>query len=481
MFRFATAALIVSLLGVEAIDLTQPLSRDASPRVLRQPLYRHHVPDPIQRDRRRFMHLRRQDSNTLDVPIRNDVFLYYMNMSIGTPPQDFEVHLDTGSSDLWTNVATSNYCVVSNDCDTGTYDANSSSTYEYVNSRFTIQYVDQSSSAGDYVRDVVRFTDANVTLPAQQFGVGYESSTSDAILGIGYPTNEVQVSLGGSIYPNIPVSLVNEGFISSLTYSLWLNNITADQGSILFGGVNTAKYKGELQSLPIIPTNGIYREFTIAMTGVGLNGDDAERFSGSGSWNVHLDSGASLTYLPDDIADAIYDYTGASYDATVGAALVSCDLADSTDTIDFRFSDSLTIRVPMSEMVVPYAQFGGRTVCTLGILPAIAADRREYLILGDTFLRSAYVVYDMEKHLISMAETVFGEVEDNIVEIGANSTDRPTGTGEGAPAVSNFVAGSGSGGSGSGGTSDENGGSRLMGTWGMMFSLGVLAMTMCIL
>lgn len=394
-----------------------------------------------------------------------------------------QVHLDTGSSDLWTNVASSDYCSSTGYCDTGTYSANSSSTYEYVNSRFEIQYVDQSNSSGDYVRDTVRFTDTNVTLPAQQFGVGYESSTSDAILGIGYPTNEVQVTTGGSLYPNIPVSLVNEGFISSLTYSLWLNNITADQGSILFGGVNTAKYTGDLQSLPIVPTNGIYREFTIAMTGVGLNGNDAERFSGSGSWNVHLDSGASLTYLPDDIADAIYKYTNATYEHDIGAALLDCDLPTSNGTIDFRFSDTSTIRVPMSEMVIPYAQTAaGTTICTLGILPSIASKGREYLILGDTFLRSAYVVYDMEKHTIGMAQTVFGEVEDHIVEIASNSTNRPTGTASAAPAPSHYIAGDGSeslSGSTSEGPSDESAGSRVVAGWSIAALVSVAAAMMC--
>ncbi|CZT23217.1 related to Probable aspartic-type endopeptidase opsB [Ramularia collo-cygni] len=412
-------------------------------------------------------------------------------MSIGTPPQEFEVHLDTGSSDLWLNVASSDFCTTTETCDTGTYNANSSSTYEYVNSRFEISYVDDSSSAGDYVRDTVRLTDSNITLPGQQFGVGYESSTSDAILGIGYPTNEVQVSRGGQIYPNIPVSLVNEGFISSLTYSLWLNNISADEGSILFGGVNTAKYQGELTTLPVIPTNGIYREFTIAMTGVGLNGDDAERFSGSGSWNVHLDSGASLTYLPESIANSIYAYTGARYDATVGAALLDCDKQSSPDTIDFRFTEeAATIRVPMSEMVIPYAQLGGELVCTLGILPAIAAERREYLILGDTFLRSAYVVYDMERHTVGMAQTVFGDVEDHVVEIGAEG-ERPTGTaGDGAaPAASNFVAPPGGGGSGSGGgggsgsggeTGEESAGSRVVESWSLVAVVAVSAAMVCI-
>lgn len=101
MSRFATAALMVSLLGVEAIDLAP--RDDAPPRVIRQPLYRHHIPDPVQRDRRRFLHQQRRqtDGKTLDVPIRNDVFLYYMNMSIGTPPQDFEVGTIEGMKDAY--------------------------------------------------------------------------------------------------------------------------------------------------------------------------------------------------------------------------------------------------------------------------------------------------------------------------------------------------------------------------------------------
>ncbi|SMQ54356.1 unnamed protein product [Zymoseptoria tritici ST99CH_3D7] len=451
---FAIAAVLAGyLLSADAIQLGIPDS-DRAPKVVQQHLYRHPVADPVQRDRRRFLHKRQNDSvNAVDVPLRNDLFLYYMNVSVGTPPQDFEVHIDTGSSDLWLNVPTSEFCSLPVDpCTTGTYDANASSTYEYANSLFEILYVDKTTSNGDYARDVVRLTDSNVSLPGQQFGVGYESTTQDGILGIGYPTNEVQISFGGPLYDNIPVSMVKEGYINTLAYSLWLNNIDADEGDILFGGVNTAKYQGDLVSLPVIPNRGIYREFTIEMNSLGLSGDETA-FSSS-PLEVHLDSGASLTYLPEDITDRIYSEVGATYDARYGINIVDCNVANQNGTMDFVFSN-ITIKVPMSEMVVPYANFGAQELCVFGVLPTITSSLgNEYIILGDTFLRSAYVVYDMTNHEISLAQTVFGvdAADDQIVEISSSGDGKPVGTG-----IASFVAPGGTTGSGTGTESSEGG------------------------
>lgn len=376
---------------------------------------------------------RQAQSGVVNVPLQNELFLYYMNLTAGTPPQNFKVHVDTGSSDLWLNFAGSDLCESRGDpCATGTYSANDSSTYEYVNSLFTIRYVDGSESAGDYVRDEVRILGGDVVVPAQQFGVGYESSTEDGILGIGYASNEVQAAYGNDPYPNLPISLRDEGYTNSLAYSFWLNDLMAEEGELLFGGVDTAKYSGDLVSLPIIPTQGVYREFTVELTGVGLSGDGTE-FSGTAA-EVHLDTGASLSYLPDETAQAIWDYFGAQYSTQYNVAVVDCSLADTDETIDFRFSNDLTIRVSMREMVIPLVSGFRQTLCFMGVLPAaespLSTSDRQYLILGDTFLRSAYVVYDLGRNEISMAQTVFNTTESNVMEI-ANSTDMPSGTGSG--------------------------------------------------
>ena len=337
-------------------------------------------------------------------------------MSIGTPAQDLRLHRDTGSSDLWVNAPPSEICTATGDlcAASGTYSANSSTSYQYLNGEFNITYVDGTGSAGDYVSDDVTF--GGVTLQNQQFGIGYTSTSQEGVLGIGYALNEVAVAYnGGSTYNNIPKTMVANQLINVNAYSLWLNDLDASTGSILFGGVNTDKYTGELQSVPVIQTQGVYAEFIIALTAVGVNGT-----SGSLAKNVAypalLDSGSSLMYLPNDITQQIYDNVGAQYDSSQGAAFVDCDLANSKSTIDFTFS-SPTISVGMNELVIVAGIDKGEPICILGISPA--GDSTP--VLGDTFLRSAYVVYDLQNNEIALASTNFNSTSSHIVEFTAGS------------------------------------------------------------
>ncbi|KAK4580385.1 hypothetical protein LTR86_000588 [Recurvomyces mirabilis] len=414
-FALATAAAIS---GAKAINLLE--RRDGTaPRVVQHEIQRREVKNILQRDQAR---LRKRASGTISVNLDNEETLYFMNVTIGTPAQDLRLHIDTGSSDLWVNVANSQLCTgQGNPCGaSGTYAPNSSSTYQYLNSEFNITYVDGSGSSGDYVSDTVRF--GGVTLQNQQLGVGYTSTSMEGILGIGYPINEVAVAYnGGQSYPNVPQHLMQTGDISSNAYSLWLNDLDASTGSILFGGVNTDKYTGELQTLPIIQEQGVYAEFLIALTGVGANGTEGSIASNIASPAL-LDSGTSLMYLPNDITTSIYNAVGAEYDSRQGAAFVNCNLANSQATIDFTFS-SPTIRVGMDELVIVAGESRGQPVCILGIAPAQGSTP----VLGDTFLRSAYVVYDITNNEVSLAQTNFNSTSDNILEI-TNSSSIPSAT-----------------------------------------------------
>ncbi|EME48285.1 hypothetical protein DOTSEDRAFT_70028 [Dothistroma septosporum NZE10] len=411
----AVAAAIAS--GVHAISLVK--RTDTAPRVVEHTIQRKHISNPLEHDRKRW--LRKRD-DTINVALDNEETLYFMNATIGTPAQSFRLHLDTGSSDLWVNVANSDLCQARGSaCSvSGTYSANSSSTYKFVNSDFNITYADGSGSAGDYVTDTV--TVGSVSIENQQFGIGYESSSEEGILGIGYPLNEVAVAYtGGRPYANVPQSLLNGGHIATNAYSLWLNDLDASTGSILFGGVNSAKYTGALETLPIIKEDGFYAEFVIALTAVGQNGT-----SGSIASNLAtpalLDSGSSLMYLPNNVTQSIYDATGARYDSSQGAAFIDCDQANSEATIDFTFS-SPTIKVSMNELVIVAGEDRGKPICILGIAPAGSSTP----VLGDTFLRSAYVVYDLSANQISLAQTNFNSTTDDIAEI-TNSTGVPSAT-----------------------------------------------------
>lgn len=252
---------------------------------------------------------------------------------------------------------------------------------------------------------------------------------AEGVLGIGYASNEVQVGrFGQSAYPNLPRAMVENGLISSNAYSLWLNDLEANTGSILFGGVNKAKYIGDLKTLPVQTVDGGYSEFIIALTGVAFASESDSHSYSSNSLPaaVLLDSGSSLTYLPDSLVEDIYSDLNVVYEASSGVGYVPCSLADENINITYTFSDP-SITVGMGELTLnsgPLYFRDGTRACVFGIVPAGGSTA----VLGDTFLRSAYVVYDLANNEISLANTNFDPADDDILEIGTGDDSVPGAT-----------------------------------------------------
>jgi hypothetical protein len=266
---------------------------------------------------------------------------------------------------------------------------------------------------------------------------------TEGVLGIGYVTNEVQVGRNGKRpYPNLPQALVDAGMIRSNAYSLWLNDLDSNRGQIMFGGVNTAKYHGSLETLPILSRRGIYAELSIALTGFSVSSGGRQQDLTPRDFPVAalLDTGASLSYLPPNLVDAIYDLVEAVYDPQMGAAFVPCALRDTDMIFSFTFSTP-SIAVDMTELVLDPGPTGGarprfrdgRAACIFGISPT----QGHIPILGDTFLRSAYVVYDLANNEISLARTRFNSTDDGeILEIGVGPDSVPDATGVPSPVTS---------------------------------------------
>lgn len=270
------------------------------------------------------------------------------------------------------------------------------------------------------------------------------SICTEAVLGIGYPSNEVQVGVsGGSAYANLPKAMVSKGLIKSNAYSLWLNDLDASTGSILFGGVNTEKYHGTLETLPIQKVNGGYSQFVIALTGVTLS-------NSSGTTNyktsalpaaVLLDSGSSLTYLPDVIVEDLFNDLQVSYDPSSGVGYLPCSYSSQDVNVSYTFS-SPTINVPLNELLLDVGDYyftNGQRACAFGIVGAGSS----MTVLGDTFLRSAYVVYDLANNEISLANTRFNSTSNNVLEITTGTDSVPSATAVSNPVTSVAAVGSG--------------------------------------
>ncbi|KAF8425703.1 aspartic peptidase domain-containing protein [Tirmania nivea] len=390
---------------------------------------------------------KRADKTILQI-LDNADYLYYANITIGTPPQNLRLHIDTGSSDLWVESTESTFCQdSSNPCArTGTYDRSSSSSYEYVNSEFHISYADKEFSQGDYAKETFGVGDAKVI--GLQFGIGLETTSSEGIMGIGYNTNEVQVDwLGKDPYPNLIDLMVEQGHIQSRAYSLWLNDLDADTGEILFGGIDTAKYKGKLHTIPIDTRKGKSSpsEFMVTLTSIGLTNNISQTMSLTSSTfgiPVLLDSGTTYTYIPASLYQKLAAEIGAQY--VSGTSVVGCSLRDYNGTVDFDFS-GFQVNVPFSELVVdafdiygyPITFDDGEQLCFFGIFPETSPDGS--YVLGDTFLRSAYVVYDLDNAEISLANVHFNVSGSDIMEIGTGKNSVPDATGVENPVTLEFT------------------------------------------
>ena len=300
-----------------------------------------------------------------------------------------------------------------------------------MNSDFNVSYEDGSGASGDYATDNVGI--GRTMLEGLQFGIGYQSTTPEAVLGIGYVDNEAQQNLKQQSYPNLPQAMVNGGLIQTNAYSIWLDDLEASTGSILFGGVDTNKYNGSLQTLPVQKQSNEFSHFVITLSGLDLNNNGKSSNLSSGlPAPVILDTGSSITYLPTNLAQDIFQALNVQYIQSQSAGYASCGLTNQNISIDFKFS-SITISVPISELVINPNQaddgdgntFGSQqALCLFGI--TTAGD--EVAVLGDTFLRSAYVVYDLDNNEVGLAQANFNSNTTNISEISSGSSGIPQAT-----------------------------------------------------
>lgn len=378
--------------------------------------------------------IQKRDSNYEQIDLTYQGGFYSMDLEIGTPAQKMEVLLDTGSSDLWVMSKDNIYCssnsksssTSSIDCSKyGTFDSSESSTFYANDSSFQITYGDGTMANGTWAQDVV--TVNNVALSNMTFGVATRANSTVGVLGIGLEQLEVTYAGGSSnhaggnpyTYDNFPLYLKNTGVTKSNAYSLFLNNQSADSGSILFGAVDHSKYDGQLYTVPIINTlksKGYDQPIQIDITLQGVNLIDSDNTSqaiSSTKLPALMDSGTTLTYLPSEIVDPIVEAMGASFLDSSSAYVVSCPSGVVSDSlknqyVSFDFG-GFDIRISLSDFLIQIEEDS--------CLVTISTNDGGSSTLGDSFLTHAYVVYDLDNLEVSMAQAVYNNTESNIEEI----------------------------------------------------------------
>lgn len=140
-----------------------------------------------------------------------------------------------------------------------------------------------------------------------------------------------------------------------------------------------------------------------------------------------LDSGTSSTLLDIDVFDALANGFGA-VDIGESSFVVPCRFAELNGTIDYSFGGQggPTIKVPINQVignqVFDSTNFddpsGG---CDFGFGPPIIGT----VILGDTFLRNAYAVFDLDNNMAALAQAVVDKTDTSSIVVIPSGTVIP--------------------------------------------------------
>ncbi|KAI5964917.1 BAR1 [Candida margitis] len=337
-------------------------------------------------------HSKRDAVNTAITLQRN---VYLTNLAIGSLKDDVVVSIDTGSSELWVMSNNVNCQTVEqlhaenapdipdifNDLNeeysckaNGTFNNEKSTTYEFINDEFTIAFADGSAAIGEYGSDDVQV--GNVTIEGLKLGVANASSIDVGILGIKH-NNE---------YDNFISLLKKQGYIDTAQYSIYLND---EKGNILFGGVDSAKYDGDLTSTSM-QNSGIH------IKDVSLSQNKNQKYIQSGKEYVIFDTGSTFSTLPSDWIKEIGESINGTYDEDEMAYQVPCQL---DNKVEFNFKiDNTNLSVSVSDLIINNERTKGN--CYLGVMDESLIGGT---IFGSDILKHFYVVFNLDENELSIA------------------------------------------------------------------------------
>lgn len=114
-----------------------------------------------------------------------------------------------------------------------------------------------------------------------------------------------------------------------------------------------------------------------------------------------LDSGTPLQNIPTSIYNQVASFLKVTYDQD-GDPIIDCGVADLDGGLAYGFDGphgSVEIGVPFAALTIPNGND-----CVLGLFPTPDGD---IPTLGDTFMRSAYILYNYDANTISLAQAEY--------------------------------------------------------------------------
>uniref|UniRef100_A0A7N6AUY7 Peptidase A1 domain-containing protein n=1 Tax=Anabas testudineus TaxID=64144 RepID=A0A7N6AUY7_ANATE len=313
---------------------------------------------------------------------------YYGAISIGTPPQSFEVLFDTGSSNLWVD---SVYCTTQACSEIFRFNPQQSSTFSSTSQSFYLPY-GAGSLYGVFGYDTVNvggivITNQEIGLSTNEPGQNFVVAQFDGILGLAYPS----LAAGGET----PVmdNMISLNLLNADIFAFYLSSGEQQGSELSFGGVDTNMYQGQIYWTPV--TAETY--WQIGVQGFQINGQETGWCS-QGCQSI-VDTGTSMLTAPSQFMASIMQAIGAQ-ESQNGAYMVDCSQINNLPTLSFVLS-GVTFPLPPSAYIIQ----NGYEYCSVGITPTYLPSQngQPLWIFGDVFLRVYYSVFDRANNRVGFA------------------------------------------------------------------------------
>jgi hypothetical protein len=337
-----------------------------------------------------------EESSSLATPA-NEIIKDYANaqyfgaVSIGSPPQSFQVIFDTGSSNLWVPKVGCSHCGNPFFGKKSKYDHSSSSTYGEDNGEFNIMYGSGSVSGFFSTDDVILADDLVVNTQrfaeiqdAGGLGMAYALGKFDGILGLGFTA----ISIDNT--PTVFENAINQGKVDQPIFSFYLGD--HGPGELTFGGYDESKFEGDDLTFVKLDAATYWQIALDAVSAGDYNRDGSEE-----KITAIVDSGTSLITGPKDDIRQLAAAVGATPNI-MGEYTIDCkkvpDIPDVTFTIG-----GVDYVIPGPNTVIQ-----AQGTCLFAFMGLQLPPGAPNWILGDVFMREYYTVFNYAEETIGFAK-----------------------------------------------------------------------------
>ncbi|KAJ4307164.1 hypothetical protein N0V88_000543 [Collariella sp. IMI 366227] len=312
-------------------------------------------------------------------------YSYFIKVQVGAAQQPLYMLLDTGAANSWImgSDCQSDACKIHN-----TFDSSTSKSWRTDKKPFSIIY-GTGSLTGHVGQDTISL--AGLTLD-MSFGLAnytndeFKHFAFDGILGL---------TMSASVTGNFLQTLKSKKLVSSLIVGMSFNRDSdgPNTGQVTFGGVDPAKYTGAISYTPVQSPSKENGDWAIPLDGVSFDGQTAP----IASREAYLDTGTSFAFAPPADLAFLFKLIPGSSSGQNGDFVEYYIPCDTSLPITVTFS-GVSYDIAAADWVVRKDE----KTCLSRIYGYEV--RKGTWLLGDTFLKNVYSVFDADKMRIGLAK-----------------------------------------------------------------------------